>query len=70
MRYPLAPFILGLILGPLVEGFFRKMLGEAGSLMPLFTRPIALTFLILTVVFLVYSIVKGRRHRRIADGNG
>jgi len=69
-RYPLAPFILGLILGPLVEGFFRKMLGEAGSLMPLFTRPIALTFLILTVLFLIYSIVKGRRHRQLADGNG
>jgi putative tricarboxylic transport membrane protein len=60
-RYPLPPFILGLILGPLVEGFFRKMIGEAGSIAPMFTRPISLTFLILTAGFLIYSIRKQRK---------
>jgi putative tricarboxylic transport membrane protein len=59
--YPFPPFILGLVLGPLLEGYFRKMVGEAGSIMPLFTEPIALTFLILAVCFLIYSIKKSRQ---------
>ncbi|MEZ5861382.1 MAG: tripartite tricarboxylate transporter permease [Geminicoccaceae bacterium] len=30
-RYPLPPFVLGLLLGPLIEGNFRKMVGADGN---------------------------------------
>ena len=60
LRYPLAPFVLGLVLGPLIEGNFRKMLGQYGSPMPLMTSPIAATFLLLAVVSIVYSLWKNR----------
>ncbi|MEE8222923.1 MAG: tripartite tricarboxylate transporter permease, partial [Alphaproteobacteria bacterium] len=60
-RYPLAPFILGMLLGPLIEGNFRKMVGAEGDAMNLFTKPLSLTFLLLSVAFVVYSIHKRRR---------
>ena len=60
-RYPLPPFVLGLVLGPLIEGNFRKMLGQYGSAWPLFTEPIALTFILLSVASIVYSFYR-RRH--------
>ena len=59
-RYPLAPMVLGLVLGPLIEGNFRKMLGQYHSALPLVTQPIALTFLLLAVASLVYSLWRRR----------
>ena len=61
-RFPLAPFILGMLLGPLIEGNFRKMVGAEGDAMNLFTKPLSVTFLLLSVAFVVYSLYK-RRHR-------
>lgn len=60
-RYPLPPFILGLLLGPLIEGNFRMMIGQYGSVWPLFTKPIALFFVVLSVLFLGYSIYRHRK---------
>ena len=60
-RYPLPPFVLGMVLGPLIEGNFRKMLGQYGDVTPLFTQPIALTFIALSVVSIVYSLYSRRR---------
>jgi putative tricarboxylic transport membrane protein len=54
-RYPLAPLLLGLILGPLIEGNLGKMLAQDGSLLPLVTRPIALAFVVLTVASLIWA---------------
>jgi putative tricarboxylic transport membrane protein len=59
-RYPLPPSVLGLVLGPLIEGNFRKMLGQYGSAMPLFTQPIALTFVLLSVASIAYSLYRRR----------
>jgi putative tricarboxylic transport membrane protein len=61
-RYPLPPFVLGLVLGPLIEGNFRKMLGQYGDVTPLFTQPIALTFMILSVASVIISVVRHRRN--------
>jgi putative tricarboxylic transport membrane protein len=60
-RYPTPPFVLGLVLGPLIEGNFRKMLGQYGDAWPLFTQPIALTFVILSVASVIYSLWRRRR---------
>ncbi len=64
-RYPLPPFVLGLLLGPLIEGNFRKMVGADGNAWALFTRPLAVTFLLLAAGSIVYSLVV--RHRRARD---
>lgn len=62
-RYPLAPLVLGLVLGPLVEGNFRKMVGQYGDVMPLFTEPVALVFMIATGLSIAYSFWQRRRER-------
>lgn len=60
-RYPLPPFVLGLVLGPLIEGNLRKMLGQYGTVMPLFTEPIALTFVVLSIASVIYSLWRRRK---------
>lgn len=63
LRYPLAPLVLGMVLGPIVEGNLRLMLGQYGDLSPLFTRPIAVTFMCLsalTVAYIIFSRVRDR----------
>ncbi len=49
------------MLGPLIEGNFRKMLGQYGDAWPLFTQPIALTFVLLAAGSIIYSLWR-RRH--------
>lgn len=60
-RYPLPPFVLGLVLGPLIEGNLRKMLGQYGTITPLFTEPIALTFVLLSLASVAYSLWRRRK---------
>jgi TctA family transporter len=64
---PLAPLILGFILGPMVEENLRKgLIASDGSLAPFFTRPICATlFGILVVAFaagpIAGLVTRGRR---------
>ncbi|MBE0530450.1 MAG: tripartite tricarboxylate transporter permease [Rhodospirillales bacterium] len=55
LHYPLPPMVLGIVLGPLLEANFRKMLAAEGSLLPLVESPIALTFVVLSVASLVWA---------------
>lgn len=66
-RYPLPPFILGMILGPLIEGNFRKMVGAEGNAYNLFTKPIALTFIMMSVAFLSYSLYRHYRGKAFIE---
>lgn len=65
---PLAPSILALVLTPLLEDNFRRMLQiSGGSFEPLVTRPLSLTFLLVIVAGLVGPIVMKRlTQRRLA----
>ena len=58
---PMAPLVLGLVLGPLFEKALvqTSALGD-GNLGILFTRPLALTVLVLAVVLLVAPVVGSR----------
>ena len=48
-RAPLAPFVVGLVLSPLAEGqLCSALMLSAGSITPLFTRPIALTLVVIS----------------------
>ncbi|MCL2000711.1 MAG: tripartite tricarboxylate transporter permease [Planctomycetes bacterium] len=58
MAYPLAPLVLGLILGPLADVSFRRALMQSrGMILPLLHRPIGL-ILIVCVALLIYAGVK------------
>lgn len=68
---PSAPFILGFILGPMVETYLRRgyMLGD-GSFAPFFTKPISCVFLILTAMSLVWGIVGPKMKARKVQKQG
>ncbi len=57
---PVAPMVLGLILGDIVETNFRKALIVNNSFMPFFTRPISLSIVIIMLILFVYPIIKQR----------
>lgn len=65
---PLAPIILGFILGPIIELYLRSGLQKShGSFMPFITSPISGVFLLITVIVLcmtVYSEIKKYRQNR------
>jgi putative tricarboxylic transport membrane protein len=57
---PVAPMVLGLVLGPLVESHFRRSLMLfRGDITKIFLRPIAGTFMVLTIAMLVLPSVMG-----------
>lgn len=62
-RFPLAPMILGFILGPIIETNLRRaLMFSNGSLVPFITHPISGVFIGLTVlsmVLVVYKNIKG-----------
>jgi len=59
--YPLAPFILAVILGHMLEEqFLRTMLRTGNDFLPFVTRPISLAFLIFALILLVFPLI-GRK---------
>jgi putative tricarboxylic transport membrane protein len=61
-QWPLAPFILGIILGDMFEGALRQSLSMSGGSPIIFlSRPIAATFIILTVISVVLLVRVLRR---------
>ena len=56
LDFPLAPLILTLILGPMMERSLRESLSMSqGDYSTFFTRPISLFFLIVTAIILITS---------------
>ena len=67
---PMVPLILGLVLGPIMERYFRQGLGAAGGDLTIFvSRPLSLIFLIVIVALIATAIrnaLKGRRNDNVA----
>jgi putative tricarboxylic transport membrane protein len=68
-RIPLAPFIIGFVLGPIAEkNLSLGLQASGGSFLPLVTRPLSLLFLSLSIALLLFSIfgarLKGRWFQR------
>jgi putative tricarboxylic transport membrane protein len=64
-HFPLAPLVIGRVLGPIVESAFRRslMISE-GDFSIFVTRPIALVILIVNIVILAWTILQGRSHQK------
>lgn len=59
LNYPLISLIIGIIIGPLVEDNFHRTLGMGyGSLGMFWTRPITVSFFLITFLFLAWPFAK------------
>jgi len=55
--YQMAPFVLGLVLGPLLDKSLRRgLVLSDGSLAPFFSRPISLAFAVVTIFTLLLYV--------------
>lgn len=70
LSFPIAPIVLGMILGPLFESNFRRslMLSE-GNWATFVQRPISLGFLIVVVLVLIGPMILKRFNKAIVRGN-
>ena len=63
-RFPIAPLVLGVILGPLAEtNFMTTMISFNNDWMVFFTRPISGAIMALAIVTLVYPVLRHLRRR-------
>ena len=61
-KIPIAPFIMGFILGELLENYFRRaLMSSQGSFSGFFTRPVSCIFIILAVLSVVLTVLKNLR---------
>jgi putative tricarboxylic transport membrane protein len=68
---PIAPIILGFVLGPLVETNFRSSLQlSRGDLSIFLTRPICLVVLIFTIVILLFPLWRDRLYKSVLADRG
>jgi len=68
LDYPLAPLVLGVILGPIAETNLRRALMSDGDWTVFLTRPISAILLlaaVLSIIFSVRSILKVRKEKRL-----
>lgn len=62
MNYPMAPLVLGIVLGDLLDKNFRRaMVLSDGSLEPLFTRPISAVLALVTLLVVLWGVAPVRR---------
>jgi putative tricarboxylic transport membrane protein len=63
---PLGPFVIGLILAPLAEGQLRAgLMATDGSLWPMLDRPVAVTFLIVSLAMFAWPLWREWRRARL-----
>lgn len=63
LAFPLAPMVLGIVLGGLLDEFLRNaLIISGGDLSPLVTRPISLALVIIILITVVANLPMLRRH--------
>ena len=64
-RFPIAPMVLGCILGPTAEtSFMTTMIANHNDWTVFFTRPISGSVMALAIVTLAYSLIRTLREQR------
>lgn len=67
-EFPLSPILLALILGPLSESNFRRFMQiENGNFMSIFSHPICVVFIVLSLGSLVFSVLNQFKINRRAN---
>lgn len=67
LKFPIAPLVLGVILGPLTEqSFLNSMISFGNDWTVFFTRPISGTVMVFTIVMLLLPFVQQWREKRTA----
>jgi len=67
--YPLAPLVLAIVLGPLMEKSFRQtLIAEQGNMMAFIERPLSATFIAISAIFFLLPLLK--HFRRMTRRNG
>lgn len=60
--YPMAPLVLALVLGPLMEKSFRQtLISEQGNVMVFLERPLSATFIVLSAIFFLLPMLNTLR---------
>jgi len=66
LDYPMAPLVLALVLGPLMETSFRQtLIAEQGNIMAFVERPISGTFIAISVIFFLLPLRKHLRRKPV-----
>ena len=70
-KFPIAPVLLGVVLGPMIEQEFRRALSISGGDYSIFaTRPITLVLLFLSLLLVFVPLIKSKRNiPSLADDN-
>ena len=67
LKFPIAPLVLGVILGPLAEqSFMNAMISYSNDWTVFFTRPIAGTIMVFTIIMLLLPFLQQWRAKRVA----
>ncbi len=67
-RIPLAPFVIGFVLGPIAEkNLSLGLQASNGSFAPIFARPISLAFILIAVAMLMWPAISAARSRKSAN---
>jgi len=65
MKYPIAPLVIGVILGPMAdENLRRALMVSEGSFLPFFERPVSLILIAVIVLTVSSQIPAYKRFRR------
>jgi putative tricarboxylic transport membrane protein len=65
---PLAPFIIGFILSRIAEQNLRaSLMSSGGSILPFFTRPISLIFIILALLTVIWTLRQNARSKAMNE---
>ncbi|GAK01572.1 LOW QUALITY PROTEIN: tricarboxylate transport membrane protein TctA [Geomicrobium sp. JCM 19055] len=62
-RFPIAPLILGFILGPLLETYLRRAM-STGDVTDFFTKPFSAIFIIIGLACVVYTLIHEVRSKK------
>lgn len=70
MEYPVAPLLLGIILGPIIEhNFLLSMSATNGDLLSIITRPLSGSILLIALVSMILTIRAQRSIQKRLSGN-
>ena len=66
-NFPTAPLVIGVILGPLSEGYFMTSIANYGTFSVFFTRPASATIIFFALLFVAWSLMPRRSATRRAS---